>query len=173
MNIRERLTALRALMAEKGFDIYMVPTDDCHQSEYVGEHFKARAFITGFTGSAGTAVITPTEAGLWTDGRYFIQAEKQLEESGVRLFKMGNPGVPSVEEFITEALPENGTLPWEKDRLLKPPSLLKTGRSIIPRILSTGYGKTVRRFQKSLHSRLRKLIREPLPRPSSPASVKP
>ena len=113
MNIRERLTALRSLMAEKGFDIYMVPTDDCHQSEYVGEHFKARAFITGFTGSAGTAVITPTEAGLWTDGRYFIQAEKQLDGSGVRLFRMGNPGVPSVEEFITEALPENGTLGFD------------------------------------------------------------
>lgn len=113
MNIPERLTALRALMAEKGFDIYMVPTDDNHQSEYVGEHFKARAFITGFTGSAGTAVITQDEAGLWTDGRYFIQAARQLEGSGVKLFKMGEPGVPSVEEFITDMLPENGTLGFD------------------------------------------------------------
>ena len=74
MSIAERITALRALMADRGYDVYMVPTDDNHQSEYVGEHFKARAFITGFTGSAGTAVITKDEAGLWTDGRYFIQA---------------------------------------------------------------------------------------------------
>lgn len=113
MNICERISALRALMAEKGFDAYMVPTDDNHQSEYVGEHFKARAFITGFTGSAGTAVITAGEAGLWTDGRYFIQAAKQLEGSGVTLFKMGEPGVPSVEEFIADVLPENGTLAFD------------------------------------------------------------
>ena len=74
MNIPERLAKLRALMEEKGIDAYVVPTADFHQSEYVGEHFKARKFITGFSGSAGTAVITKTEARLWTDGRYFIQA---------------------------------------------------------------------------------------------------
>ena len=97
MSIAERITALRALMADRGYDVYMVPTDDNHQSEYVGEHFKARAFITGFTGSAGTAVITKDEAGLWTDGRYFVQAAQPLEGSGVKLFKMGEPGVPTVE----------------------------------------------------------------------------
>ena len=113
MNVPERIAALRALMSERGYDVYMVPTDDNHQSEYVGEHFKARAFITGFTGSAGTAVITPQEAGLWTDGRYFIQAAKQLEGSGVTLFKMGEPGVPTVEEYIEKILPENGTLGFD------------------------------------------------------------
>ena len=71
--IKERLRQLREKMEERGIDIYVVPTSDFHESEYVGEHFKARKFITGFTGSAGTAVITKTEAGLWTDGRYFIQ----------------------------------------------------------------------------------------------------
>ncbi len=113
MNVPERIAALRALMSERGYDVYMVPTDDNHQSEYVGEHFKARAFITGFTGSAGTAVITPQEAGLWTDGRYFIQAAKQLEGSGVTLFKMGEPGVPTVEEYVEKILPENGTLGFD------------------------------------------------------------
>ena len=74
--IQERLKALREEMAQRSIDIYIVPTSDFHESEYVGDHFKARKFITGFTGSAGTAVITATEAGLWTDGRYFLQAEE-------------------------------------------------------------------------------------------------
>lgn len=113
MNVPERISALRALMEERGYDAYMVPTDDNHQSEYVGEHFKARAFITGFTGSAGTAVITKDAAGFWTDGRYFIQAEQQLSGSGVKLFKMGEPDVPTVEDFIADVLPEGGTLGFD------------------------------------------------------------
>lgn len=113
MNVPERLTKLRSLMEEKGIDVYLVPSADNHQSEYVGEHFKARAFITGFTGSAGTAVITRDAAGLWTDGRYFLQAENQLAGSGVELFKMGNPGVPTVEEYLAEVIPENGTLGFD------------------------------------------------------------
>ena len=113
MNVPERVTALRALMTERGYDIYMVPTDDNHQSEYVGEYFKARAFITGFTGSAGTAVFTKDFAGLWTDGRYFIQAAQQLDGSGVELMKMGEPGVPTVEEFIASAMPEGGVLGFD------------------------------------------------------------
>ena len=76
--IPERLEKLREKMQEKGIDIYIIPTADFHQSEYVGEHFKAREYITGFTGSAGTAVVSKTEARLWTDGRYFIQAAKEL-----------------------------------------------------------------------------------------------
>ena len=87
--IKERLERLRAEMAKRNIDIYIVPTADFHESEYVGEHFKARKFITGFTGSAGTAVITMTEAGLWTDGRYFVQAAKQLEGTTIELRKMG------------------------------------------------------------------------------------
>lgn len=113
MTVPERIAALRSLMEEKGYDAYLIPTDDNHQSEYVGEHFKARAFITGFTGSAGTAVITKKEAGLWTDGRYFIQAEKQLEGSGVTLFKMGQPDVPTLEDYIADILPKGGTLGFD------------------------------------------------------------
>ena len=113
MKVTERIAKLRALMEEKSIDMYIVPSADNHQSEYVGEHFKAREFITGFTGSAGTAVITKTEAGLWTDGRYFLQAEQQLEGSGVDLYRMGNPGVPTVLEFIADKLEENGTLGFD------------------------------------------------------------
>ena len=113
MNVPERIAALRRLMEDRGYDMYLIPTDDSHQSEYVGEHFKARAFITGFTGSSGTAVITQTEAGLWTDGRYFIQAENQLAGSGVTLFKMGEKDVPTVEEYVEKTLPEGGILGFD------------------------------------------------------------
>ena len=86
--VAKRIEKLRALMAEQNIDAYVVPTADFHQSEYVGEHFKARKFITGFSGSYGTAVIAKDDAGLWTDGRYFTQALTEMEGSGVRLMKM-------------------------------------------------------------------------------------
>jgi Xaa-Pro aminopeptidase len=113
MKVTERLKKLRALMAEKNINMYIVPTADFHQSEYVGEHFKARKYITGFTGSAGTAVITMDSAGLWTDGRYFLQAGEQLEGTTVELFKMGEPKVPTIEEYIESTLPEKGTLGFD------------------------------------------------------------
>ena len=106
--IQERLKALRAEMEKRGITVYVVPTADFHESEYVGDHFKARKFITGFTGSAGTAVITLDEAGLWTDGRYFVQAENQLKDSTVTLYRMGEEGVPTVDEFVKERLKEGG-----------------------------------------------------------------
>ena len=113
MSIVERLAKLREEMAQKGIDFYIVPTSDFHQTEYVGEHFKARAFITGFTGSAGTAIITTTEARLWVDGRYFIQAAAQLEGSTVELMKMGEPGVPKILEYLEQEFPEGGTLGFD------------------------------------------------------------
>jgi len=100
-------------MSERKIDAYIIPSADNHQSEYVGEHFKSRGFITGFTGSAGDAVITLDDAGLWTDGRYFIQAEKQLAGSGVKLFKLGEPDVPSIREYLQDILPENGTIGFD------------------------------------------------------------
>ncbi|WP_061858919.1 aminopeptidase P family protein [Clostridium colicanis] len=105
MEVRERIEKLRSLMKERGIDAYIVPSSDPHQSEYVAEHYTARAFITGFTGSAGTAVITLKDAGLWTDGRYFIQAENQLKDTGVTLFRMGEKGVPTIEKFLRGNLP--------------------------------------------------------------------
>lgn len=97
-------------MSEAGVDVYLIPTSDFHESEYVGGHFKAREFMSGFTGSAGTLVVTQTQAGLWTDGRYFIQAEAQLKNSGIDLYKMGMKGVLSVEDFVAENIPEEGKL---------------------------------------------------------------
>ncbi|MBR4026490.1 MAG: aminopeptidase P family N-terminal domain-containing protein, partial [Lachnospiraceae bacterium] len=111
--IIERLQALRQEMAKRKIAIYVVPTADFHESEYVGVHFKAREFITGFTGSAGTAVITMTEAGLWTDGRYFVQAGQQLEGTTVTLYKMGEEGVPTVNEYIEQTLQEGEILGFD------------------------------------------------------------
>ena len=106
----QRLERLRVKMRECRMDAYLVPTADYHESEYVGPYFKCREYITGFTGSAGTAVITEDEACLWTDGRYFVQAAQQLKESGIRLMKMGEQGVPTVEEYLKEKLPQGGAL---------------------------------------------------------------
>ena len=101
--VAKRIEKLRALMAEQNIDAYVVPTADFHQSEYVGEHFKARKFITGFSGSYGTAVIAKDDAGLWTDGRYFTQALTEMEGSGVRLMKMFVDDTPSTTEWLQTA----------------------------------------------------------------------
>ena len=111
--IQERLTRLRREMEKRGIAAYVVPTADFHESEYVGEHFKARKYITGFTGSAGTAVVTLTEAGLWTDARYFLQAADQLSGSGVTLYRMGEEGVPTIFEYLRSALKEGETLGFD------------------------------------------------------------
>ena len=87
MNPVENLAALRAEMAKRRIDAYVVVTDDFHTSEYVGEHFKAREFLSGFTGSAGTLVVLPESAALWTDGRYFLQASQQLQGLPSRGFR--------------------------------------------------------------------------------------
>ena len=113
MTVQKRLSALRELMKKRGVDAYLVPTDDFHASEYVGDYFKCRKYITGFTGSAGTTVITEDMAGLWTDGRYFIQAAQQLEGTSVTLFKMGEPGVPTVHEFLKDKLTEGMCLGFD------------------------------------------------------------
>ena len=109
----QKLEALRARMAQEGMDAYMVPTSDFHESEYVGEHFKARSYLSGFTGSAGVCVVLKDEAELWTDGRYFIQAENQLRGTGIKLMKIAEPGVPTVEQFLAEKLPEGGCLGYD------------------------------------------------------------
>ena len=135
MTIKERITKLQELMKEKNIDIYLVPTDDFHHSEYVADYFKAREFITGFTGSAGVAVIkaasSPTlpqeaisgecsgnvltkgEAGLWTDGRYFVQGGLELAGTGVTLYQMGEEDVPTVHEYIEKELKPGGILGFD------------------------------------------------------------
>lgn len=91
-------------MTEKDIDIYIIPTTDFHGSEYVNDYFKCREYVSGFTGSAGTLVVMRDRACLWTDGRYFLQAEHQLEGSGIDLMKMGMPGVPDIPAYIKEQL---------------------------------------------------------------------
>ena len=104
MQLNERIAALRRLMAEQELDAYIVPSTDPHQCEYVAECWQRRAFISGFDGSAGTAVFTADKAGLWTDSRYFIQAEQQLGGSGIELFREGMPGVPDHRDWLRETL---------------------------------------------------------------------
>ncbi len=113
MNVAERIAALRSRMEEKGIDAYVVPTADFHQSEYVGEHFKARKYISGFSGSYGTVVITRDDGGLWTDGRYFFQAENELCGSGIRLMKMFVGDTPSITEYLCERVTEGGTVAFD------------------------------------------------------------
>lgn len=113
MKVSDRVAKLRDLMKDNKIDLYMVPTADYHNSEYVGEHFKERAFLTGFTGSAGTALVKEDKAGLWTDGRYFLQAGNQLKGSGVDLYKMGEPNVPTINEFVESELKEGGVLGFD------------------------------------------------------------
>lgn len=113
MNITERVAKLKELMKEKKIDYYIIPSADYHQSEYVGDYFKSREWISGFTGSAGTVVVSQSEVGLWTDGRYFIQAEKQLEGSGIKLFKMGEEGVPTFTQYIVDKIQLGETLGFD------------------------------------------------------------
>ena len=109
----KRIEALRLFMKENHLDVYYIPTADYHGSEYLDDHFKLRAFLSGFTGSAGTLFVTLTEAGLFTDGRYFIQAEQELLGSGITLYRSGMDGVPTPEEKLKELLAKGGTLGFD------------------------------------------------------------
>lgn len=111
--IQARLSALRKQMIEKRIDYYMIPTADFHNSEYVSDYFKVREYFSNFTGSNGTLIVWQEGAGLWTDGRYFIQAEKELEGTGITLYRMQEEGVPTIEEFLKERIPEGGGLGFD------------------------------------------------------------
>lgn len=109
----ERLAMLREKMEQHEMDAYYIPSSDFHDSEYVDAHFKCRAFVSGFTGSAGTLVVTKDFAGLWTDGRYFVQAKKELEGQDIELMKMGEEGIPTIETFLKERMPQGGVLGFD------------------------------------------------------------
>lgn len=108
--MREEIVKLREVMAQKGMDAWIVPSADAHQSEYVGEHDACRKYLSGFTGSAGTLLVLKESAYLWTDGRYFVQAPKELEGSGIQLMKSGELGVPTLKEFLFSNLEPGNTL---------------------------------------------------------------
>lgn len=107
------LNNLREVMKKENVDYYIIPSGDSHQSEYVPEYYKGRAYVSGFTGSAGTLLVGLEESYLWTDGRYFIQAEKELNGSGIKLMKMNIPGYPSLLEWIKNNIKEGKTLAFD------------------------------------------------------------
>ena len=111
--IMERLEKLRRKMERLGIDYYLIPTADYHNSEYVAPYFQTRHYFCGFSGSNGTLVVGMEEAGLWTDGRYFIQAEKELTGTGVDLYREMEEGVPTVSEWLADRMKENGTLGFD------------------------------------------------------------
>lgn len=111
--VKERLQQLREAMKQAEIDCYMIPTSDYHNSEYVSEFFCVRKYFSGFTGSAGTLVVWADQAALFTDGRYFIQAEAQLSGSGITLMKMGEKGVPKLTEYVEQELKEGGTIGFD------------------------------------------------------------
>ena len=112
-HICDRLTALRRMMEEKGVAYYYITTADYHASEYADDYFKEREFMSGFTGSNGNLLIGTDMAGLWTDGRYFIQAEKELEGTGIRLFRMAEEGVPTTLEYLEQNMKEGEVLAFD------------------------------------------------------------
>ncbi len=136
--LENRLEALRRAMKAHHADLCYVPTADAHGSEYPGVHDKAREYLSGFTGSAGILVVTADWAGLWTDGRYFLQAEIQLRGTEITLYKSGEPGVPSIEDEIDRRLPQGGILAYDGTvvsrkvgEVLREIAMDKTGRALL------------------------------------------
>lgn len=111
--IARRLETFREVMRKYHIDAWIAPTNDFHGSEYIGEHFKVRKYLTGFTGSVGTVVVMEKGVWLWVDGRYFVQAEKQLAGTEIHLFKSGQPEVPTLEEFLAEEVKEGETVGFD------------------------------------------------------------
>lgn len=113
MTPRERISALQTLMRAHGMDAYIIPTTDPHMSEYVAPRWQARSWVSGFAGSAGTLVVLPETAGLWTDPRYHIRANQELQGSGIELFKLGLPGVPPYPDWLAHNLPPNAVIGFD------------------------------------------------------------
>ena len=111
--IKDRIRALQDKMKAEQIDYYLIPTADYHNSEYVNDYFKVREYFSGFTGSNGTLVVSQKEAGLWTDGRYFIQAEKELSGTGITLYRMQEEGVPTIKEYLTQHMKDNEPLGFD------------------------------------------------------------
>ena len=112
-SITDRIDRLRDLMKKERIDVYYIPSDDFHGSEFVSDYFKEREYISGFTGSAGTVIVSMDEAVLYTDGRYFLQAEKELEGSGIKLYRDGNKNVPKINQYLCEILDDGMTLAFD------------------------------------------------------------
>ena len=114
MTVNERVASLRKLMKEKGIDVYYIPNEDDHLSEeYTADYFKAKSYVSGFSGEAGCVIVTKDFAGLWTDGRYFTQAEDELSGTIVELMRLRQEGVPNPLNFLVDHTPKEGTLAFD------------------------------------------------------------
>lgn len=162
MEVSERIRSLQEKMKEERIDYYLIPTADYHNSEYVNDFFKVRKYFSGFTGSNGSLVVSRTQAGLWTDGRYFIQAEKELKGSGITLFRMQEEGVPTIEEYLAQNIRDGEVLGFDG------------------RVVTASYGKKLEKALKEKHVTIRyekdvagSLWTDRPPMPGSPVSVLP
>ena len=108
--VPERLAALREAMKANGVDVYLIPVGDPHASEYMPDHYTALTYFSGFHGENSNFVVTMTESAVWADGRYFVQAEKEIAGTEIQLMRMGEPGVPTAEQYCGKVLPEGGKL---------------------------------------------------------------
>ena len=140
--VNEKINLLRKEMTKENIDLYIVPTSDFHDSEYVSPYFMTRKFLSGFTGSAGTLVVSPKEAALFTDGRYFIQAERELSGSDILLMKSGEEGVPTVSEYVEKSLGDGGNIGFD-GRVITTRSAKSSERLYAALTLPTEFGKNV------------------------------
>ena len=114
MNVKAKIKELRRLMKEKGIDLYYIPNEDDHLSEeFTADYFKCKSYISGFSGEFGSVVVTQNSVKLWTDGRYFTQAENELKGSGITLMRIGLEGVPNVMEYIVDNVPIGGMVGYD------------------------------------------------------------
>ena len=113
MEIKDRISLLQKTLEKEHIDYYLIPTSDYHNSEYVSDYFKVREYFSGFTGSNGTLVVSRKDAGLWTDGRYFVQAGKELKGSGIELFRMQEKGVPTIKEYLAQNMKDGEVLGFD------------------------------------------------------------
>lgn len=165
--IKERLGKLREVMKQEGVQCLVIPTSDYHNSEYVSEYFMARKYFSGFTGSAGTLVVAEDQAALFTDGRYFIQAARELSGSDITLMKMGEPGVPEVKDYIKEILKKGRSLAltaeWsqpEREKRTKSWQRLQKDRLCMTKISAAWHGKEGRSLPLPLYISFLKPIAE-------------
>ena len=144
--VPERLAALRAAMQANGVDVYLIPVGDPHSSEYLPDHYTSLTYFSGFHGENSNFVVTMTESAVWADGRYFVQAEKEIAGTEIQLMRMGEPGVPTAEEYCGKVLPEGGGTDAQRGAHPHPP---RTGSRRPGGLLRPGRVKS----KKSLHIR--------------------
>lgn len=140
--IIDRINALKEVLKNNQIDYYLIPTGDFHNSEYVGDYFKVREYYSGFTGSNGSLLVSQDEVGLWTDGRYFVQAEKELEGTGIILFKMGNKDVPTISQYLQKKCEEKNIVLGFDGRVVS--------KSYMDGMIKQCHGKLTVRFMEDL-----------------------